>query len=68
MEQYIKHQLNRITKDTPGDQRVYMLNGIYAVLEEKGYKRSDISEEISRQIIGKLQVKKNDLKNLNDQL
>ena len=42
VKEYIKHQLSKISKNTPRREQVYLINGIYAVLEERGYEQHQI--------------------------
>jgi len=59
MEEYIRHQLNRLRELTQ-EQRIYGLNAIYAVLEAQGHTPQQIKRSIDK-VIGQNIKKLNDL-------
>lgn len=61
MEKYLKHQLNKINKDTPVDQQVYTLNIIYAYLESRGFTTKEIRIAIDKIILEKITEKRKKL-------
>jgi len=50
MEDYIRHQLNRL-RDLAPKERVYGMNAIYAVLEGQGHKPQQVKRAIDKVIV-----------------
>lgn len=51
IKKYIEFQITKLTPKTPRNVRVYTINGIYAVLESRGYKREEIKNMIDLTIL-----------------